>query len=109
VSGRRAYTDEEVEAAVQALSDPARLDEAQRIVANNAPTLQRILNIALDEADWFGSAHHAQVLEAAGKADIEERLLAVRSLLAEETRVAMLIGVAVGYELAHELMDKEDD
>ena len=106
---RRAYTDEEVEAAVQALSDPARLDEAQRIVLSNAPTLQRILNIALDEADWFGSAHHAQVLEAAGKADIEERLLAVRSLLAEETRVAMLIGVAVGYELAHELMDKEDD
>ena len=106
---RRAYTDEEVEAAVQALSDPARLDEAQRIVLANAPTLQRILNIALDEADWFGSAHHAQVLEAAGKADIEERLLAVRSLLAEETRVAMLIGVAVGYELAHELMDKEDD
>jgi len=109
VPDRRAYTDEEVEAAVQALSDPARLDEAQRIVLANAPTLQRILNIALDEADWFGSAHHAQVLEAAGKADIEERLLAVRSLLAEETRVAMLIGVAVGYELAHELMDKEDD
>jgi hypothetical protein len=109
VPDRRAYTDEEVEAAVQALSDPARLDEAQRIVLANAPTLQRILNLALEEADWFGSAHHAQVLEAAGKAEIEERLLAVRTLLAEETRVAMLIGVAVGYELAHELMDKEDD
>jgi hypothetical protein len=48
------------------------------------------------------------VLESAGKADIEERLLAVRTLLAEETRVSMLIGVAVGYELAHELFDKED-
>jgi hypothetical protein len=109
VPARRAYTEEEVEAAVQALSDPARLDEAQRIVLANAPALQRILNIALEEADWFGSAHHAQVFEAAGKADIEERLLAVRTLLAEETRVAMLIGVAVGYELAHELIDKEDD
>jgi hypothetical protein len=108
VSARRAYTDEEVEAAVQALSDPARLEEAQRIVAANAPTLQRILNLALDEADWFGSAHHAQVLEAAGKAEIEDRLLAVRTLLAEETRVAMMIGAAVGFELAHELMDKED-
>jgi hypothetical protein len=36
----------------------------------------------------------------------------VRTLLAEETRLSMLIGVAVGYELAHELMQrdaKEDD
>ena len=48
------------------------------------------------------------MLQAAGKADIEERLHAVRLLLAEETRVAMLIGVAVGYELAHELIDHEE-
>ena len=48
------------------------------------------------------------MLEAAGKADIDERLHAVRQLLAEETRVAMLIGVAVGFELAHELIDKEE-
>ena len=48
------------------------------------------------------------MLEAAGKADIEERLHAVRLLLAEETRVAMLIGVAVGFELAHELIDHEE-
>ena len=109
MTARRAYSDEEVEAAVQALSDPARLEEAQRIVADNAPTLQRILNIALDEADWFGSAHHSLVLEAAGKADIEERLEAVHRLLAEETRVAMLVGVAVGFELAFELMDKEEN
>jgi hypothetical protein len=108
VPERRAYTDDEVEAAVQALSDPARLEEAQRLVAANAPTLQRILNVALEDAEWFGSAHHAQVLEAAGKADIDERLMAVRTLLAEEVRVAMMIGTAVGFELAHELMDKED-
>jgi hypothetical protein len=109
VAARRAYTDAEVDAAVQALSEPDRLDEAQRVVAEHAPALQRILNTALDEADWFGSAHHQQVLEAAGRADIEERLLAVRTLLAEETRVSMLIGAAVGYELAHELMGKEED
>jgi hypothetical protein len=105
---RRAYSDDEVDAAVQALSDPERLEEAQRLVTANAPALQRILNIALDEADWFGSAHHQQVLEAAGRADIDERLLAVRTLLADETRIAMLIGVAVGFELAHELNEKEE-
>src|SRR4051794_2467626 len=103
VGARRAYTDAEVDAAVQALADPDRFEEAQRIVAEHAPALQRILNQALDEADWFGAAHQQQVLESAGRADIEERLLAVRTLLAEETRVSMLIGVAVGYELAHEL------
>ncbi|MBE2318875.1 hypothetical protein DVA67_023065 [Solirubrobacter sp. CPCC 204708] len=108
MAGRRAYTDAEVEAAVQALTDPQQLQEAQRIVAENAPTLQRILNIALNEAEWFGSAHHAQVLEAAGKADIEERLQAVQTLLAEEIRVTMMIGAAVGFELAHQLIDKED-
>jgi hypothetical protein len=107
VAARRAYTDAEVEAAVQALSDPVRLEEAQRVVAANAPALQRILNQALSDADWFGLAHQQQVLEAAGVADIDERLRAVRTLLAEETQVSMLIGVAVGYELAHELMHKE--
>ncbi|MDA0174554.1 hypothetical protein OJ998_35985 [Solirubrobacter taibaiensis] len=108
MAGRRAYTDAEVEVAVQALSDPAQLEQAQRLVAENAPTLQRILNIALNEAEWFDSAHHAQVLEAAGKADIEERLQAVQTLLAEEIRVTMMIGAAVGFELAHQLIDKED-
>ncbi len=107
MAARRAYTDDEVEAAVQALSDPDRLEEAQRVVASNAPALQRILNHVLNDADWFGSAHQQQVLEAAGTADIEERLRAVRTLLTEETQVSMLIGVAVGYELAHELIDKE--
>ena len=108
MSGRRAYTDAEVEAAIEALSDPARLDEAQRTVGANAPGIQRILNEALQAADWFGSAHQAAVLEAAGKPDVDERLVAVRTLIAEETGVAMLIGVAVGYELAHELMRQED-
>jgi hypothetical protein len=105
---RRAYSDAEVEAAIEVLADPARLEEAQRLVGANAPGIQRILNEALQAADWFGSAHQAAVLEAAGKPDIDDRLTAVRTLIAEETGVSMLIGVAVGYELAHELMRQED-
>jgi hypothetical protein len=105
---RRAYSHAEVEAAIEALADPARLEEAQRLVGANAPGIQRILNEALQSADWFGSAHQAAVLEAAGKPDVDDRLTAVRTLLAEETGVSMLIGVAVGYELAHELMRQED-
>ncbi len=38
----------------------------------------------------------------AGKTD-QERLRALRTLLAEETRLGMLVGVAVGFELAREL------
>jgi hypothetical protein len=109
VPERRAYTDAEIEAAVDALSDPERLEDAQRVVAGNAPQLQRILNQALDSAEWFGSAHHAEVVKAAGTANPDERIAAVRTLVAEETRVSMLIGVAVGYELAHQLLETQSD
>jgi hypothetical protein len=94
------HSDAEIEAAIEALSDPARLDEAQRLVAAKAPQLQRILDQALASANWFDSAHQAEVLKAAGKPDPDERVTAVRTLIAEETRVSMLVGVAVGYELA---------
>jgi hypothetical protein len=108
MAARRAYSQAEVEAAIQALSDPARLEQAERMVTANAPGIQRILNEALEAADWFGSAHQAAVLEAAGKPAVDERVTAVRTLVAEETSVSMLIGVAVGYELAHELMQTEE-
>jgi hypothetical protein len=106
---RRPYTQEEVEAAVAALTEPDRLDEAQRLIAANAPALQRILNDALDAGDWFGQAHQQQVFSAAGTADPDARITAVSTLLAEETRVSMLIGVAVGYELAHLLANPQED
>lgn len=109
MTGRRGHSEAEIEAAVAALSDPERLEEAQRLVAANAPALQAILNRALDAGGWFGSAHQAQVLRAAGMADPDERINAVRTLIAEETRVSMLIGVAVGFELAHELANPRED
>jgi hypothetical protein len=98
-----AHSDAEIDAAIEALSEPARLEEAQRLVAAKAPQLQRILDQALQAADWFDSAHEAQLLTAAGRPDPDERVAAVRALLSEETRVSMLVGVAVGYELAQML------
>jgi hypothetical protein len=105
VPERRAYSDTEIDAAIRTLSDPERLEEAQRIVASRAPQLQRILDEALAEADWFGAARDTELLGAAGRADPDERVHAMRNLLQEDTRVSMLIGVAVGYELAHTLMN----
>ena len=101
------HSDAEIDAAIEALSDPGRLDEAQRLVAAKAPQLQRILDQALESANWFGSEHEAEVLRAAGTADPEERIAAVRMLVAGETRISMLVGVAVGYELAN-LLTKGD-
>ena len=97
------HSDAEIDAAIEALSDPARLEEAQRLVQAKAPQLQGILDQALDASDWFGSAHQAEVLRAAGQADPDERVKAVRMLVAEETRLSMLVGVAVGYELGQML------
>jgi hypothetical protein len=97
------HSDAEIDAAIEALSDPSRLEEAQRLVQARAPQLGRILDQALEAAGWFGSAHQAEVLRAAGTADPDQRVKEVSNLVAEETRLSMLVGVAVGYELGQML------
>jgi hypothetical protein len=99
----RQFTDAELEAAVEALSDAERFRAAETRVSKIAPQLQRILGEALHAGGWFGEAHEGEVLKAATAPDPDERIRAVRTLLAEETRIAMLVGVAVGWELAREL------
>jgi hypothetical protein len=104
----RRFTAEEVDAAVEALvSDPDRFAHAQDVVTHAAPGLQRILNEALHSGGWFSEAHEGQVEKVSAVADPGERAAALRTLLAEETRLGMLVGVAVGLELAREL-DKGD-
>jgi hypothetical protein len=99
----RTYTDEELDAAVAAISDPSRLREAQDVVMRTAPSLQRLLASALHEGGWFGAGHDQAVREAAGAADRTQRERELRTLIAEETRLGMLVGVAVGFQLAREL------
>jgi hypothetical protein len=104
----RTYTAEDVDRAIQAMSDPERFAHAQEIVTHAAPGLQRVLNAALEEGGWFGEVHEQQVSKAALEPDEAERLRAVRNLVAEETRLGMFVGVAVGLELAHELMRQKE-
>lgn len=99
----RQFTDAEIEAAVEALADPARFRAAESRVGQIAPQLQRILAEALQSGGWFGEAHEGEILKVATTPDPDERIRAVRTLLAEETRIGMLVGVAVGWELAREL------
>lgn len=95
--------DPELEAAIAAIGDPARLQAAQELVTRAAPSLQRVLARALADGGWFDTAHEAAVQEAIGADDPAQRLRAVKTLCAEETRLSMLVGVAVGFELAREL------
>ncbi len=97
------FSDAEVERAIQALSEPGRFAEAEARVAGMAPSLQRVLAEALQAGGWFDEAHDSQIRKAAGTDGDAERMAAFRTLLAEETRVGMLVGVAVGWELAREL------
>jgi len=99
----RAYTDAELDAAIAAISDPARLRQAQDVVMRTAPALQRVLAVALDEGGWFDPGHDQAVRDATGRDDPGDRAREVRTLLAEETRLGMLVGVAIGFELAQEL------
>jgi hypothetical protein len=101
-------SDEQVEAAVRALSDPERFAGAERLVSEAAPQLQRILATALEEGGWFGTAHQAEVRSAASDPDERARVTRIETLLAEETRMGMLVGVAVGWQLANELQNPND-
>jgi hypothetical protein len=103
------YSDEQVDAALDAISQPERFRDAEAAVARAAPRLQRILAEALASGGWFGETHDAELLKAATKPDSDDRLSAVRTLLAEETRMGMMVGVAVGWALAEELNRTQED
>jgi hypothetical protein len=101
--GERTFTAAQVDAAVERLVAEGRFAHAQEIVTHAAPGLQRILNAALHEGGFFEGAHAAESERVASIEDPAERLHGVRVLAAEETRIGMLIGVAVGLELGDEL------
>jgi hypothetical protein len=103
------YSDEEIDAAIEAISDAEAFSEAERQIARAAPKLQKILAEALGAGGWFGESHDAEVLKAATNPDEEARLIAVRTLLAEEARVGMMVGVAVGWALAERLSDQQEE
>ena len=104
----RAYSDEELEAAIEALTERERFREAESVVTAAAPKLQRVLAEALEAGGWFGDVHEGELRKAAAAPGEEERLTAVRTLLAEEARMGMMVGVAVGWALAEELHQPDE-
>jgi hypothetical protein len=96
-------SESDFDAAIERLLDPERFAEAERVVAQAAPQLQKVLAAALAEGGWFSEPHEAEALKAATTPDPEERIAAVRALLAEEARMGMMVGVAVGWALREEM------
>jgi hypothetical protein len=100
--------EQRLQAAIERLAEADRFAEAEAIVAQAAPQLQRVLGAALAEGGWFGESHESESLRAATVPDPEQRIAAVRTLLAEETRMGMMVGVAVGWALKEEMSEGGD-
>jgi hypothetical protein len=105
----RGYSDAELDAALEALAHPEAFSRAESLVSAAAPKLQQVLAQALEAGGWFGETHEAEVLKASTVPDPDERLAAVRTLLAEEARMGMMVGVAVGWALAEQLSRNDDE
>jgi hypothetical protein len=97
------WSDEELRAAVARLSERSGFVEAEAVVQSVAPELSAVLADALGSGGWFGESHQSETLKAATIPDEEKRLEAIRALLAEETHIGMMVGVAVGWALQTEL------
>jgi hypothetical protein len=105
---RASAHDERLQAAIERLTESERFAEAEAVVARAAPQLQRVLAAALAEGGWFGESHEAETLRAATVPDSDERLGAIRTLLAEEARMGMMVGVAVGWALNEEMSEPSE-
>ncbi len=97
------HDEHELAAAIERLRSGERLRRAEAAVAAAAPALQRVLAEALADGGWFEQSNRTAVERLAAVEDPDERATALATLLAEETRIGMLVGVAVGWALAEEL------
>ncbi len=109
------FSAEEVDAAVRALGDPERFTHAQEIVTHAAPGLQRVLERGARRGRLVRERPSRPGAPGRRPGRPAGREQAVHVLVEEETRLGMLVGVAVGLELAAELRrargdgDTEDD
>lgn len=104
----RTYSAAEVDAAVERLADPARFSHATDVVTHAAPSLAGVLDGALAAGGWFDNAHDELIRQAVEEPDLLDRARAIRSLIDEQTRLGMLVGVAIGFELREELTHAAD-
>ncbi|MFY9489241.1 MAG: hypothetical protein WAP35_11190 [Solirubrobacterales bacterium] len=98
-----------IEQILAELAGPGGFEGADARIGDIAPQLQSTLDAALSAGGWFDDAHEAAVLKATTAPDEDVRLIAVRQLVLEQTRLGMLVGVAVGWEIAERLEKRRSD
>jgi hypothetical protein len=97
------FNQADLEAVVAELGDAAGLDAVEKRLESVAPQLQKLLDGALSAGGWFDDAHESMVLKTATQPDADQRIAEVRNFVLEQTRLGMLVGVAVGWELAERM------
>jgi hypothetical protein len=93
----------DLDAVLQELAEPHGFDAIDERLAAIAPQLQKLLDGALSAGGWFDDAHESMVLKTATNPNDDARIAEVRNFVLEQTRLGMLVGVAVGWELAERL------
>ena len=66
-----------------------------------------LIRANFSDRDRGPEAFHSEIL-ALGEINADERITAVRTLLAEESRMGMMIGVTVGWVLNEELSKPDE-
>ncbi len=99
----------EIEAVVEELSQERGFDAIEARLAQIAPQLQNLLDDALRAGGWFDDAHESMVLKTATLPDPDQRITDLRNFVLEQTRLGMLVGVAVGWEMAERLETRRSD
>lgn len=92
-----------IEAVVAELGSGPGMDAIEQRLARIAPQLQGLLDDALRAGGWFDDAHEGVVLKTATHPDEDARIDELRNFVIEQTRLGMLVGVAVGWEIADRL------
>lgn len=97
------YEIADIEAVVAELGEEQGFDAVEERLTAVAPQLTSLLDDALRAGGWFDDAHEGVVLKTATNPDADARIAELRNFVLEQTRLGMLVGVAVGWELAERL------
>lgn len=103
------YDAAQIESVIAEMSEESGFDAVEDRLAEIAPQLTALLDDALRAGGWFDDAHESIVLKTATNPDADARIAELRNFVLEQTRLGMLVGVAVGWELAERLESRRSE
>ncbi|MGB0873394.1 MAG: hypothetical protein ACPGWS_04775 [Solirubrobacterales bacterium] len=103
------FSKEDLQEVIEGLGEVSGFDAIEGRLEQIAPQLQQLLDGALKAGGWFDDAHESVVLRTATVPDQEQRIAELRNFVLEQTRLGMLVGVAVGWEISERLDSRRSD